>query len=184
MNSKNLFDYVKRKVDLSEFLETEIACTLKWYEPNVSAGCLCPFPDHNEKVGSFRIKLTDGIWIFHCFGCDRSGTIINFCQMYYALESPFDALAFLCKKFGFEKVSQFELDSLGAVDKKFDVKKKMECAHVEVASQCRRLLKKNYHKYGQWVSSAYKTLNKALDDNDIDLVEKIGFEACNKIGEK
>lgn len=181
----NLFEYVKRKVDLADFLETHIACTLRWHEHGVSAGCICPFPDHPEKKGSFSLRSTEeGVWLFHCFGCDRSGSIIDFCQVYYGLKTPRDALLHICKLLGLQDVDQSEFASLASTEKKFNVRKKMECSHIEVASQCRRLLQKDYKKYGRWVSSAYKRMNEALDKDDLDTIGKIGFEACNKIGEK
>ena len=184
-NYRRIFEYVTKKVDLSVFLETEIACILRWSEPGVSASCICPFPDHNEKIGSFRIKLMENnVWIFHCFGCNFSGTIIHFCQKYYGLKDSREALSFICKKFGFENIDQSELMSMDLVEKKFNVKKRTECAHIEVANQCRRLLRKDYQKYNKWVSAAYKRLNKALDNQDLAIIEKMGFEACNKIGEK
>jgi len=180
-----LFDYVKKKVDLSEFLETEISCTLRWGEPNVSAKCICPFPDHREKKGSFQIRrMEDGVWVYHCFGCDASGTIIDFCQKYYDLKDPTSAVIFICKKFGFKDIKESDIDSFASVERKFDVTKKMECVHIEVANQCRRLLRQDYQKYGRWVSAAYKRMNKALDDKNIDVIEKISFEAYNKVGEK
>jgi len=180
----SLFEYVKHKVDLADFLETHIACTLKWHEHGVSAGCICPFLDHSEKKGSFNLRLTeDGVWLFHCFGCDRSGSIIDFCQVYYGLKTPRDALLHICKLLGLKDVDQAEMASYASTEKKFNVRKKMECSHIEVASQCRRLLKKDYKKYSRWVSSAYKRMNEALDKDDIDTISKIGFEACNKIGE-
>ena len=184
-NYRRIYQYVVKKVDLSEFLETEIACTLRWSEPGVSASCICPFPDHREKIGSFRIKLMEnGDWVFFCFGCNCTGTIVHFCQKYYGLKDRQEALSFICKKFGFDKIDQSELMSMDLIEKKLNVKKRIECSHIEVASQCRRLLRKDYKKYSKWVSSAYKRLNKALDSQDLATIEKMGFEACDKIGEK
>ena len=70
--SLHLYDLVKKKVDLSEFLETEIGCVMKWYEPNISAGTVCPMPHHKDSKPSFRIKLIeeDSLWIFHCLSGD------------------------------------------------------------------------------------------------------------------
>lgn len=69
--SPYLFDYVKQKVDLSEFLSNEIGCKLNWYEPKVSAGTICPMPHHADNNPSFRIKLMDEkTWVFHCLAGD------------------------------------------------------------------------------------------------------------------
>lgn len=180
---RQLYHYLTKKIDFSEFLETEIGCTLRWSQPGAMAGCICPFPDHKEKKGSFRITLMEnGSWIYHCFGCGRAGNVIQFCQKYYSLSGK-EAISFLCKKFGFEDVKDSDLLSAKEVDKKFNVQKRIECAHIEVANQCRRLLRKDYNKYNKWVSLAYRKLNKALDEKDLSTIEKMGFEACNKIGE-
>ena len=85
--SKHLYDVVKKKVDLAEFLETEIGCKLSWYERGISAGTICPMPQHKDSKPSFRIKYVDesSMWIFHCLGCGAKGTIIDFCREYYSL---------------------------------------------------------------------------------------------------
>jgi DNA primase len=184
-NLRYLFEYVKQKADLSEYLETEIGCSIKWSQPGISGKTKCPLPDHKEKLPSFHIKRQDdGVWVYYCFGCQEKGTIIDFCQKYHGLPNVFESVTFLCKKFGFENVSQFKLDSFKDVKKKFDIKKKTECVHIEVANQCRRLLRKDFKKHNAWVSAAYKKLNKALNNSDLSAVEKIGYEACNKMGEK
>jgi DNA primase len=33
----------------------------------------CPLPDHDDKTPSCSMKLEDGKWLVHCFGCDFSG---------------------------------------------------------------------------------------------------------------
>ena len=69
--SNYLYDFIKKKIDLAEFLEAEAGCTLEWLEENVSARTICPMPHHKEAKPSFRIKLIeeDDVWIYHCFGC-------------------------------------------------------------------------------------------------------------------
>ena len=37
---------------------------------------LCPFPDHNERTGSFSVVPEKGF--FYCFGCHKGGNIIDF----------------------------------------------------------------------------------------------------------
>lgn len=40
---------------------------------------ICPF--HGEKTGSFSINQNrEGYWLYHCFGCGESGSIIDFVQ--------------------------------------------------------------------------------------------------------
>ena len=64
---------------------------------NKSVG-LCPFPDHQEKTGSFTV-FSDGK--FKCFGCGRSGDAIDFVRQLFGLSFR-DALAKLATDFGID----------------------------------------------------------------------------------
>ena len=177
------FDYVKKHVDLSEFLEAEVGCTLKWLEPNISANCVCPL--HGDTDPSFHIAFKDeeGVWIYHCFGCEAKGTIIDLVQEYHSLPSPSAAVVWIFKKFGWGNNEDLIIDSLKGVQKKINIQKKMECANVVTSNQCRMLLRKNYNRYKKWVAEAYKKMNKALDNGDIDTLESMGYELSSKLGE-
>ncbi len=41
---------------------------------------LCPFPDHNEKTGSFSVS--EGKQLYNCFGSKKAGNIITFLKTY------------------------------------------------------------------------------------------------------
>jgi hypothetical protein len=167
-------------------LSTEIGCTLRWYEPHISAGTVCPMPDHKDTNPSFRIKFIeeDSLWIFHCLGCNSKGTIIDFCREYYNLNSSAEAVMFICDKFGFKKTDIVVTDGLKDVKKKINIQKKIACSHIVAARQCFSLLKRDYNQHNIWVKEAYKTMNKALDSDDIETIESIGFEASKKLQEK
>lgn len=183
-SSQALVDLIKKKVDLSDFLEVEAGCRLKWCETNVSAVTLCPMPSHRDTKPSFRIKLMDsGVWVFNCWGCGVKGTIIDFCMEYYGMNFP-DAVLFLQKKFGFENSSALITASLKDIRKKSNMQKKMEYTHIVTSNQCRTLLRKNYEKYSKWVASAYRQMNDALAKEDVKVIEAIGFEASKKTQEK
>ncbi len=53
---------------------------------------LCPLPGHAEKSPSFKVDRERQS--FHCFGCGRSGDVINFIQEYKGLSFK-EALAYL-----------------------------------------------------------------------------------------
>jgi len=181
----HMYDYIKKKVNMADFLSTEVGCNLNWYEPETCAACICPMPGHEgEKKPSFRLNFMEdtGVWIFHCFGCGSKGNIISFCKEYYALPTYYDAAVFLCNKFGFKDTDGMVLDSLKDIKKKMNLQKKMNCTHVIVSHQCLALLRKNYSN-SKWVKEAYVRMNKALDLNDIETIESIGFEASKKMGE-
>ena len=184
--SPHLYEYIKKKVDLSEYLSTELGCLLRWFEPKIYAGLYCPLPTHKDNKPSFRIKYMEdrGIWTFNCFGCNAHGTIIDFCREYYGFNSNEEVVMFLCEKFGFKKDSSVTLDGIKDVKKRINLQKKIACVHVVTAQQCLSLLKKDYNQYNIWVSNAYKKMNKALDEEDIETIEAIGYEATNKIQER
>ncbi len=178
------FEYVKRNVDLSEFLETEVGVVLRWSEPNISANCICPL--HGDTDPSFHVTFMeeDGIWVYHCFGCEAKGTIIDLVQAYYSIETAGEAVVWIFNKFGWANNEDLIIDSLKGVQKKINIQKKIECANIVTSNQCRLLLRKNYAKYSKWVGDAYRKINKALDEGDIDTIESMGYELSTKLGEK
>jgi DNA primase len=178
-----LYDYVKKKVDLADFLEVEIGQRLRWYERGLTAGCLCPL--HGDGNASLRLKYIeeDGKWIYHCLGCGSSGTIINFVKEYYNLRSNSEALIWICKKYNFKNEQKMIIDCLRDAKKKTQIDKKIEFANIVTSNQCRMLLRKNYEKNCEWVANTYKRLNKALHDEDLSEIESIGFEASRKMQE-
>ena len=180
-----LFEYIKRKVNLPDFLSEEIGCRLNWYEPNLVAATSCPMPDHKDAKPSFRINFLEEskLWVFNCFGCGAKGTILDFCRDYYGLNNRVEAVIFLCNKYGFKNTEQVVMDGLKDVKKTVNLQKKINCAHVVASRQCFSLLRKDYSKYNKWVADAYKTMNKALDDENLSIIESIGFEASGKIQE-
>jgi len=178
----NIYDYVKRHVNLADFLQTEIGCTLQWLEPNVSARTICPFHDHKEKKASFNIKFVeeDSIWIFNCLGCGKGGTIVDFFVQYYDLPDSKAAVRSICKKFNFENIDT-AVEDLTASKKKANIRRKIEMANIVTSNQCRMLLRRDFDKHKKWVAESYKKINKALDLEDLELVQKIGDEASRKI---
>lgn len=58
---------------------------------------LCPF--HNEKTPSFSVSPDKQI--YHCFGCGKGGSVINFIMEIENLSFP-DAVAFLARRAGME----------------------------------------------------------------------------------
>ena len=184
LNIGYLYNYVKRRINMADFLETEIECSLNWLQVDTSARCICPMPDHKDGKPSFQIdfKEEDEIWLYYCFGCGASGTIIDFCQKYYELDSPAEAVLMICQKMGFKENSDVIIDCLKDVHKRVDLTKKIECSNIIVSNQCRVLLERDYENNHKWVGQAYRRLNKALDVDDFAAVEKIGYEAHERMG--
>jgi DNA primase len=56
---------------------------------------LCPFPDHREKTGSFSVS--EPKQVYYCFGCKKSGNIINFLMDYNGM-SFVDSIEYLAQR--------------------------------------------------------------------------------------
>ena len=66
---------IKEKISLSDYIAQYV--DLKYV--NGQAVGLCPF--HDEKTPSFKVDVDDRF--FHCFGCHKSGDILDFIQAYH-----------------------------------------------------------------------------------------------------
>jgi hypothetical protein len=117
-------------------------------------------------------------------GCGAKGTVIDFFMEYYGIPSSAEAVLYICRKFGFKDSKELALSSLKDVKKRVNFQKKIEFIHIVSANQCRMLLRKDFKKYNRWVASAYRRMNAALTMEDIEAVERVGFEASTKIQEK
>lgn len=180
----HLFAHVKKAIDLGEFLETQTGCRVTWSTDHTKASMICPMPFHSDSVASFHVEQNeDGIWLFHCFGCGSTGTIIDFFKDYYGLKTNMEALIMILDVFKLENTEHLAMESLTDTRKKTNVKKNLECAHIVSANQCRMLLRMDYKKFSKWVALTYKKMNKALEEDDIDTIERIGFEVSEKMME-
>jgi hypothetical protein len=178
---KYLKEHLVRVSDLPEFIETEGAVDLKWQRDEQEAVCECPMPDHAETKPSFHVTNMDGVWVYHCFGCQKKGTIIHFCVDMGFVRNQFEAINYLCKYYNVKDADDLVLKGLQNVSKKVNFERQIENENVLVSNQCRMLLKKNFDEHKVWVSNAYKKLNLALLDQDYHTVEKIGYEAFRRM---
>ena len=179
-----LYEFIKKKVNLADFLETDVGSRLNWIDSN-SAKSICPMPSHNESKPSFCVSKTDdGVWLYYCWGCGAKGTVIDFFMDYYDLANSGEAVLAICKKFNIKNNEVLATDIIKDIKKNVNVKKKIECANIVTSNQCRCLLRKDYDKNSKWVAEAYRTMNKAMDDSDIAAIESIAFEASNRMGAK
>lgn len=176
-----LKDHISKTCDLPEFIETESGANLKWNRDESSVVCECPLPDHRENKPSFHITNMDGVWVYHCFGCQKKGTIVHFCIDFFGLRNQFEAINYLCKYYNIKDVDDLVLQGLKNVSKKVNFERQIENENVLVSNQCRMLLRKDFKIHKNWVSEAYKRLNDALSDQDYHTVEQIGYEAFRRI---
>lgn len=167
--------------NLPEFIETEGGVDLSWGGDETSACCSCPMPDHIETKPSFHINLIDDVWVYHCFGCQKKGTIIHFCIDYLGIRNQLEAINYLCKYYNVENVDDLILEGIKNVSKKINMERQIENEHILVSNQCRMLLRKDFEKHKEWVSKTYKNLNGSLEAQDYGNVETIGYEAFKRM---
>ncbi|MGA2585466.1 MAG: AAA family ATPase [Candidatus Aminicenantales bacterium] len=60
-----------KKIDLKKYLQDKYGLIF-----NNSDHALCPF--HHDTNPSLSISQEDGTWLWHCFGCGKGGSIIDF----------------------------------------------------------------------------------------------------------
>lgn len=180
----NLFylqKHLSTTIDLFNFIESETGIILKW-KNNDEAKCHCPMPDHKDTNASFHLKRElDGTTLYHCFGCEKSGTIIGFCVEYFGLRNKYEAIKFLCTKFDIKNKEDLILAAIKNTTKRVDIQRKIESLNIITSNQCRILLRKNFDLNKDWVLNSYKEMNKAMADEDCDTLERIGYEASKRM---
>ncbi|MFA7219869.1 MAG: CHC2 zinc finger domain-containing protein [Synergistaceae bacterium] len=174
-----LIGHITKTLSLPDFIESETGQDLHWIMQDQSARCCCPL--HEEDQPSFNMILKDNTWVYHCFGCGAKGNIIHFCKDLHGLRNKLEAVHYLCQKYKIENTSDLILEGIKKVGVRIDAQRVMENANILVSNQCRMLLRKNFKLHKEWVSSAYKRLNDALDRKDKKEIDKIGYEASNRI---
>ena len=182
MNNLNyLREHLVKTCDLPEFIETESGIDLKWNRDESGATCECPLPDHYESKPSFHITNIDGVWIYHCFGCQKKGTIIHFCIDFFGLRNQNESINYICKYYNIKDVDDLVLKGLKNVSKKINFERQIENENILVSNQCRMLLRKDFKEHKSWVSNTYLRLNKALAEQDYNEVKNIEYETFKRL---
>lgn len=87
----NAYEDLKRRVDIVDLISDTV--NLK-RNGKVLKG-LCPF--HDERTPSFTVYRDSNS--YHCFGCEESGTVIDFVMKQEGFQSPADALTCLSERY-------------------------------------------------------------------------------------
>jgi hypothetical protein len=82
----NRIDDLKRNIRISDIIGKDITLRKEGNE----FVALCPF--HQEKSPSFKVSDTKGI--FHCFGCNEHGDVVDWLRKYHGM-TPIDAINIL-----------------------------------------------------------------------------------------
>jgi len=177
-----LVNHLVKIISLPDFIERETDRQLVWTRSQLSARCHCPLPNHNDRNASFTVtKMPSNDWVFNCFGCNAKGNIVHFCMEYYGLRNKLESILFLCKKFDIKDKEDLILQGIKNISKTVDVQRKMENANILVSNQCRMLLRSDFEKHKKWVAHTYKLLDHALEREDYEAIDKMGYEASNRI---
>ncbi len=92
--SQDFLDELARRNDIVDVVSGYVALTKR---SGANQFGLCPF--HGEKTPSFSVNADKQI--YHCFGCGKGGSVINFIMEIENLSFP-DAVQFLARRAGME----------------------------------------------------------------------------------
>lgn len=174
--------YILKTIDLPSFFSNLTGNDFKWLREEESAVCNCPMEWHKDKNASFHMnKMDDGVWVYHCFGCNTKGHVIKFYMDYIGEQEYEKAVTEICKRFNIINVDESFYDNYINTKNRINKRKELEMSNIVVSNQCRLLLRKNFEKHKNWVSNTYKKLNIALDEQDKEIIEKIGYEVLKRM---
>jgi len=162
-------------VDLPDFIATEAGVDMIWRSDRSSCKCLCPL--HGDSDPSFSLRKHSDGWGYHCFGCGARGTVVEFFQEYYGLNTASEAIEEICNKFGFK--DEFDLFSRAiesiSQDSNTDESAKIVAIHSMACNQCRLLLesRRDDSDVVKWLQASYRGLNHAVIAGDYPALEMI-----------
>lgn len=107
----NVVDEIKSRLDVIDVISEYISVK----QVGTSYKAICPF--HQEKTPSFFVSPEKEIW--HCFGCDKGGSIFDFLMEIEGIEFP-EALRILAQKAGV-KVEQSDRRAISQKTKLLDI---------------------------------------------------------------
>lgn len=107
---ESIFTEVKNRLSIKDVIEHYSTATF-----NKDNKCHCPFPDHQD-VKSPSLSILKDNNTFRCFGCDKSGSVIDFVMMYKGVDKT-QAVQMLDEDFN------LGLNYKGQNKNKFDIKR-------------------------------------------------------------
>src|ERR1035437_2721450 len=129
-----LFEAVKRR-DLRSFIEREGRVT---FEPRGTDQWVCVCPMHGDNDPSFTVtKMENGVWVYHCFGCNAVGTIVDFCMWKYDMASSYEAAIFAAEKEGLKFDTSLVIQAMQDAKVEIDEKRVTDAAHFVASEYCR-----------------------------------------------
>jgi len=167
-----------KKINLAEFIAKETSVSLNRNKDSYS--CLCPMPFHKDSKPSFYIYKDESgysneCWMYHCFGCNSGGTIIDFCMDYRSLEWPSEAILYLVEKLEMKDTHELIMRSIKEAKLDVNLKKKLNSEHFLASKKCFQILKKYTQNVDikEKIYNLYKKMNIALSQENLSKIEKI-----------
>jgi hypothetical protein len=177
-----LLDIIKKTIDLKVFIEREGPTTLRPEGTNAWNG-LCPL--HKDGDPSFWVRRKDdGLWIYHCFGCNSGGTIVDFCLERYGLLNVYEAALFAAEKEGVKCDATLIAKAIQEAKVQTDAQKEMNLAHFVACESCRRLIRMVPDDETMlWAAKTFVKMNKLINDPNTkaEAFNNIREEACHKM---
>ena len=160
-----LMDSIKR-IDLKMFVEREVGVSLESKGSGKWMG-VCPL--HGDSNPSFSVTLlNDGVWVYKCFGCQSSGTIIDFCMEKFDISNAWKAAVEIAKKEGIQCDSSIIVKATQEAKVQTDRQRDIDMAHFSTSCAGRKLLSEcgGDEETMTWVAKQYTKMNSLLDDQD------------------
>lgn len=167
-------------VDLPGFIEQEAGVSVVT-NGNDKAKCLCPL--HNDTDASFSMTKYDDGWGFHCFGCQSSGTVVEFYKEYYGIESSRVAMEMICEELGIEEEEIVKSFLEKVADSETNTSRDVLAIHMQASFNCQSLLRlaPKDKSVVKWVNTAYKEMNAAIESVDYVSIEMVADLANERI---
>lgn len=164
-HSRYLMDVVKKSIDLKSFIERESGASLSASGRNTWSG-ICPL--HKDSNPSFTVNHEDNdVWLFHCFGCNAGGTIVDFCMELKGFTNPHEAALYAATREGLKFDESIIAKAVREAKVTTDEQREIDLAHFVVCQNCRLLLKgcNGDAETINWIASVYKSMDKLFDDS-------------------
>jgi len=188
-NNKMKHDFVRRSIDEIKYISNYV--DLKKSGQIYKASC----PFHNEKTPSFTVypkgytsdgKKKQDHATFYCFGCQATGDIITFKQLYDGINSREGACSALEKEYGLIFEGDDEINEL-----KIALQELKQTSSAKVLSlieinficsiMCRNFLFEIKEKHNDKYDEEFKEIEQIYSYIDYELSERSALEAIDVI---
>jgi len=174
-----VFSVLKRR-DLAAFVEQETGTKLTPNGDDYSGWCPLHSGTHPTSFGV--TQTSEGVYLFHCLGCQASGTIIDFWMALKKIEFPVEAALELCDKLGLTN-DEVISGSIAGLRVAHDADRSLENLHIQIADLCHVVWARspNDPTVVEWIDRTYRRLNAALASKNKTELDEIRSEALRKL---